>query len=180
MQIMKTLVPIDLSDCSAWVVRQAAGLMRHHGGQVLLLHIAPIPPRLSARVLINPGAGAESKSVSDYLAAEAAPMMRPYEQICAEEEVVCRSEVISGNPVEQILVRAGDWDADLIVMGSHGRRGLSRVLLGSIAEDVIRRAKAPVMTIRARRTADCSMESCTWCSSGISNAQRQAAVELEG
>jgi nucleotide-binding universal stress UspA family protein len=56
-----------------------------------------------------------------------------------------RIEVIEGQPVEAIVARARQLRADLIVMGTHQRRGLSRLLMGSVAEGVVRRAPCPVI-----------------------------------
>jgi nucleotide-binding universal stress UspA family protein len=53
-----------------------------------------------------------------------------------------------GHPVDVILQAATDWPADLIVIGSHGRSGLGRVLLGSVAESVVRQAPCPVLVVR--------------------------------
>ena len=65
--------------------------------------------------------------------------------------VVIHAEVAEGDPVDTIIRRAETWPADLIVMGTHGRTGLERLLLGSVAEKVLRRAPCPVLTMpRAR------------------------------
>jgi len=56
--------------------------------------------------------------------------------------------VLSGNPKEVILEEAKDWNADLIVVGSHGRRGLKRFLLGSVAEAVAMNAHCSVVVVR--------------------------------
>jgi hypothetical protein len=53
-----------------------------------------------------------------------------------------------GNPSEEILRQARDTGCDLIVMGTHGRRGLGRLLLGSVAEEVMRKAPCPVLTVK--------------------------------
>jgi nucleotide-binding universal stress UspA family protein len=57
--------------------------------------------------------------------------------------------VMDGDPRDAILEAAKRIGADLIIMGSHGRRGLSRALLGSVAESIVRRAPCPVLTLRA-------------------------------
>ena len=54
--------------------------------------------------------------------------------------------VISGDPAEQVLNTARGLDADLIVMGTHGRKGLSHLVLGSVAERVVRESSVPVLT----------------------------------
>ena len=55
-----------------------------------------------------------------------------------------------GTPLTEIVNAAKDWPADLIVIGSHGRGGLKRALLGSVAEGVMRHAHCPVLVVRAR------------------------------
>jgi nucleotide-binding universal stress UspA family protein len=62
-----------------------------------------------------------------------------------------RTFVREGDPVDEILAVAAAIDARMIVVGTHGRRGLSHVLLGSVAEQIVRRATAPVLTVRVRR-----------------------------
>ena len=61
-----------------------------------------------------------------------------------------------GAPVEEIVKAAQDWPADMIVIASHGRSGVRRLLLGSVAEGVMRHAACPVLVVRAKR--DCSRE----------------------
>lgn len=56
-----------------------------------------------------------------------------------------------GNPAVKIVKAAKSWPADLIVIGSHGRGGLDRVLLGSVAEAIVRQASCPVLVVRAQK-----------------------------
>ena len=58
-------------------------------------------------------------------------------------------KLLDGEPVEQILRVGASSHADLIVLGTHGTTGLARLLMGSVAEDVLRRAPCPVLTVRA-------------------------------
>jgi len=60
-----------------------------------------------------------------------------------------RGSVAGGSPYRQILASAEEHDIDLIVMGTHGRRGIDRYLLGSVAEKVVRTAEPPVLTVRS-------------------------------
>ena len=57
-------------------------------------------------------------------------------------------EMLSGDPVQGILMAARDWQADLIVMGTHGRRGVERFFLGSVTERVVRESPVPILTVR--------------------------------
>jgi nucleotide-binding universal stress UspA family protein len=59
--------------------------------------------------------------------------------------------VVDDDPRDAILKAAEDTHADLIVIGTHGRRGLSRMVLGSVAEDVMRRAQCPVLAVRGEQ-----------------------------
>jgi nucleotide-binding universal stress UspA family protein len=65
-----------------------------------------------------------------------------------EDRIV--AEVLDGHPAEELDKYAGDHDIDLIVIGSHGRKGLDRLLIGSVADKVVRGAKVPVLIVRSR------------------------------
>lgn len=64
------------------------------------------------------------------------------------DDIDARGEVLTGGAVDSIIKYANDHNADLIVMATHGRTGLSHVLMGSIAEQVVRKATCPVLTIK--------------------------------
>jgi nucleotide-binding universal stress UspA family protein len=68
----------------------------------------------------------------------------------ADAGVPISSRLVEGYPDEGVLREAKEWQADLIVIGSHGRRGLSHVLLGSVAEKVIRHASCPVLVVHPK------------------------------
>lgn len=67
---------------------------------------------------------------------------------------VCEAEVARGQPADAIIQFAQERDVDLIVMGTHGRSGLQHVLLGSVAEKVVRHAPCPVLTVRYKRRVE--------------------------
>jgi nucleotide-binding universal stress UspA family protein len=67
-----------------------------------------------------------------------------------EVGVAVDPRIAEGTPVEQIVRLAKEVSADLIIMGTHGRTGISRVFLGSVAERVVRRAPCPVLTVRSK------------------------------
>jgi len=64
---------------------------------------------------------------------------------------VGKLEVVFGDPRDMILRTATELGADMIVMGTHGRRGIPRLVLGSVAEEVVRRATCPVVTVRQEK-----------------------------
>jgi nucleotide-binding universal stress UspA family protein len=66
----------------------------------------------------------------------------------AQTDVVCQHHLLVGEPAEEIVQLACEHEIDLIVIGTHGRTGLSRWILGSVAESILRRAICPVLTCR--------------------------------
>lgn len=135
------LCPIDFSDDSRRAVRQAQDLVAPDG-RVTLLHVA------------EPGFGAgdlplledEQHEIERRAASELARWAEDLQR-AAPAEVA--TELRVGGPAGQILhVLASDPDVDLVVMGSHGRTGIPRVLLGSVAEKVLRHATCPVLVVR--------------------------------
>jgi nucleotide-binding universal stress UspA family protein len=69
------------------------------------------------------------------------------------ERSISHSEIISGNPAEAIVERARSEGYDLLVMGTHGRTGVQHLLVGSVAEKVVRLAPCPVLTVRVAAAA---------------------------
>ncbi|WP_254522012.1 universal stress protein [Natrinema caseinilyticum] len=69
-------------------------------------------------------------------------------EIVGDPDLEFRTELVAGNPSREIVSYAADNDIDHIIVGSHGRSGLSRVLLGSVAEKVVRRSPVPVTVMR--------------------------------
>lgn len=85
-----------------------------------------------------------------------------------------------GHVVEQVLAVAKAENVRIVVMGTHGRTGLNRVMVGSVAEEVIRHATVPVVTVRTQNRPDCVATSCQNCSLNLSNAEKALLAELEG
>lgn len=135
------LVPIDLSDQAADVLAFAVRLGARLGATVLPMHVYTLPqhgypgadPLLSVEVLERFARAAEDAAEA-FTAARDAP------------EPVVRE----GDPATEILRAIGEVRPILVVMGTHGRGGLPRLLLGSVAEKVIRQSPAPVLTIPPR------------------------------
>ena len=79
---------------------------------------------------------------------------------CETSGIKCRGEIRHGVPYEEIVAYAEEIDADLIVMSTHGHTGLSHILLGSVAEKIVRHSPCPVLTTRLD-TKDWDIEECT-------------------
>ncbi len=135
------LVPTDLSDASGDALNTAIELAVTFGARLTLLHVWTMPTMGYAEGLAWPVDEMKqaAKRSLDELRAKVA------EQVPATDAVVK-----SGLDWQRIVEAASDGDVDLIVMGTHGRHGLPRVLLGSVAERVVRMAPVPVLTVRGR------------------------------
>jgi inorganic pyrophosphatase len=131
------LHPTDFSDRSEFAFRIACTLARDHSARLLLLHVAPSP------VMV---AGAESVARANDYPDRLKEELRQLGVPDANIEVEYRVE--EGDPVREILAVARQMSADLIVMGTHGRTGLGWLLMGSVAEQVVRQAPCPVLTVR--------------------------------
>ena len=142
----KILVPLDFSEPSMNALRLAIDLARASGGTLMLLHIGVIP-HLTATEL-GLGAGPVLAEMSETVAQE----QRHHLERVAREEIPANLShqlvLTEGFPPEEILAAVQREGADLVVMGTHGRTGLGRVLLGSVTERVIRACPIPVLVTR--------------------------------
>lgn len=176
----KLLVPIDFSTCSALVAGQAGELARVHGAGVLLLHVAQSPSGLRRDLKIA-GDHGEATTVADYLLHEAREAMPAYAAAAAAHGADVETRVELGDVVEVIRQVADESSADLIVMGTHGRKGLARAVLGSVAERTLRTADVPVLIVRRKPRPECAHETCDWCPHGrVTEGEQAMAAELDG
>jgi len=134
------LCPVDLEH-SLTALDFAIRLARQNGAILHVLHVVPIPMGAT-----------ELSSTADQEPYWEVPARKRLEQMAEEKlvGVVDRYELLirSGDPAARILMAQAEVGADLIVMATHGRTGLSHFFLGSVAERVVREAPCPVMTIR--------------------------------
>lgn len=143
MSFKEILVPVDFSETSLHAVRLAVKLARESGARLHLVHIGVVP---------YVDAGPFGASVPSILVAAhdemAAERMHALQRLAREEipeGMPVRHQVREGFPPEEILAEAEACKADVICIGTHGRTGMERVILGSVAERVIRGAKIPVL-----------------------------------
>lgn len=88
------------------------------------------------------------EGVADMLEEEGEEAVAAVERAAREREVPVETTIVEGTPSREIVDFAADENCDLIVMGTHGRGGLDRLLLGSVAERVVRSSSIPVLTLR--------------------------------
>jgi nucleotide-binding universal stress UspA family protein len=133
------LHPTDFSESAGNAFRLACSLARDHGAQLVVLHVAaPQVSGYAGGVLIPPPEG-----YLDELRAKLSGLQARDPKVRVEHRLVV------GDPASEILRAASEPRCDVIVMGTHGRTGLGRLLMGSVAEQVVRRAPCPVVTVRA-------------------------------
>ncbi|MFO0667506.1 MAG: universal stress protein [Polyangiaceae bacterium] len=151
----KILVPHDFSRCASRALEQAIHLARTVSGRIVLLHVARLPHDLPPETRVTPPGEEGSLAISDLLKKGAerdlAAVMSP---LLAEGTLVESMVRTSGEDLAVEILRVADeTSADVIVMGTHGRSGLSRLFLGSVAENVVRRSRVPVVTVRTHESA---------------------------
>ena len=95
------------------------------------------------------GLGKAPAGAPDLLASEAETALAAAEEIAAGKGVAVTTHLLKGHVGPQILGFADSIQADLIVVGTHGRRGLARAVLGSACEEIVRESRVPVLTVHA-------------------------------
>jgi|SRR5262245_20191229 len=142
----RILVPLDEAVHAESMVKAIGTLARDTGATVRLLHVAPRPDTIvddDGRVV------AYADQEGERLEAEALDFL--HAASIGLEAVGTECGVRFGDPVEQILTEAEEWDADLIAMTTRGRGCIERALMGSVAEQVFRKAPMAVTLYRAER-----------------------------
>ena len=151
-RIRKILVPTDFSESSQSALQQAAELARALGASLELLHVWEVPVFLPGELIVSDGAG--QASLMDLVRDRANQRLAAL--IASSEQEGIHFSAVSctlGIPHATIVDVATAGQHDLIVLGSHGRTGLTHALLGSVAERVVRHAPCTVVVARQPRSA---------------------------
>lgn len=149
MSYKRILVPVDGSDTADAGLRQAIALARAQGARLRLVNIVDL-----SAVLAIPEAGFTIDTVIEDLERNGREVLADATKRAAKAGVKCDTALVEGagrRVADHIADQAKRWKADAIVMGTHGRRGLSRVLMGSDAELVLRESTSPVMLVHAAK-----------------------------
>ena len=118
-------------------------LARRLDAQVALIHV--IDPAL----VLDPEAGIGADELVQKAREDAARVVAGF-RARLQADARALGFVPLGSPGSEIVKAATEWQADVIVIGSHGRRGITRALMGSVAEAVVRHAPCPVLVVRAK------------------------------
>jgi len=138
MKAKKIVFPTDFSHCGDAALKLATSLARDTGATLLIVHVEEPP--------VAYGGGEMYYGVPDPASEDLLRMLK--EVVPTDPAVPCEHLLATGDPSSAIAKLAAEEGADLIVMGTHGRTGLTRLLMGSVAEAVVRRAPCPVLTYK--------------------------------
>lgn len=136
------LCPTDFSDVSTKAEAYAAALARHYEGSLHLLHVDPPMPVMAPYGEIP----VDVRLFEEQRAAAVADLATAAER-ARLQGIPVEATMRGGHPAREILAVAGEGPADLLVIGTHGRGGVEHLLLGSVAEKIVRKATCPVMVV---------------------------------
>lgn len=137
-ELNRILCPIDFSEYSDHALAYAMKMAHWYGAQVHVLHVMPpLPPPMTSSL-----SEAGRQLIAQNLAAAVERWREPHTDVTTEL-------IESAEPAARILERAEAFDVDLIVTGSHGRKGVEHILLGSVAEPLLHKSRRPVFVIPA-------------------------------
>ena len=143
-KIETILVPVDFGANAARVAGHGIDFARQTGAKIYLLYVAESLERFVGFPVPHVSFGELQKDVT----AAAVRKMEEFAETHVPREVLLGSRVVSGEPAEEIVRVARELAVDMICIGTHGYQGLERTIFGSVAEQVVKTAPCPVMTVR--------------------------------
>ena len=138
MNARKILFPTDFSPASQEALKWATSLARDSGASITIVHVEEPPMAYGGGELYVGDDEGHREELKKSLVQVVPP----------DPSIQFEHKLLIGDPATAIVQTAEDENADFIVIGTHGRTGLTRLLMGSVAEAVVRRAKCPVLTIK--------------------------------
>jgi universal stress protein A len=144
MKAKKILYPTDFSPISEEALAYAASLAHDCGAELLIVHVRENPPAYVVGDMMAYGSDSDATPQLKQLLASSVPRA---------VSVDFRHVLVSGTPAEEIVRLAKEENVDLIVMATHGRTGLTHLLMGSVAEAVVRRSPCPVLAYKPQSHA---------------------------
>lgn len=141
-QLSKILCPTDYSKTSDKAVRYAIELGRKVDAHVRFLHIMQ-PENIAEKTAFSYGVSKKGGK-ADVVSEEFRKLLMDEKKKGLSADIL----ILRGNPYDAIIEQNNAWGADLLVMGSHGRTGLNRILMGSVAEAVFHAVDVPVLLVK--------------------------------
>jgi universal stress protein A len=149
MLLRKILVPTDFSPTSTRALAEAQVFAAAFGASIDLLYVWSAPALVAPESVIT-GVGINEQPLLEWIRLSATEHLAKFEAEARQAGIAVHSSLCeSGDPATTIVERATSGGYDLLVLGTHGRTGLSHLIMGSVAEKVVRRAPCPVLTVRA-------------------------------
>lgn len=145
-RLKKILLPTDFSGCANYALPYAAAIARATKAQIICVHVVePVVPAVGYTGLAEPLPIADISEQLEDSAERQLPKLAECEE-CAGLNV--EEVIVHGDAAAEIVRVASEQEADLIVISSHGRTGLGRIIFGSTAESVVRHASCPVLVVK--------------------------------
>jgi nucleotide-binding universal stress UspA family protein len=146
MTIHRIMVPVDYSDHSLRALEYAARFAAHFGAELDVVHVWDRPSYVPEGLTVGPKGSA--KSLGDLIRENAEREMREFvSKVVVPEGVRLGTRLISGDPAHAIVHSCASTKPDLVVVGTHGRTGVQHLLMGSVAEKVVRLCPVPVLSV---------------------------------
>jgi universal stress protein A len=146
LRLQKILLPTDFSGCANYALPYAASIARATGAEIVCVHVVePVVPAVGYTGLAEPMPIADISEQLEDSAERQLPKLTECDE-CAGIEL--EEVIVHGDAAAEIVRVAHEREVDLIVISSHGRTGLGRMIFGSTAEAVVRHAKCPVLVVK--------------------------------
>ena len=143
-EIKKILFPIDFTDNSIKILPYVLSVSEKYDGMIYLLHVVEDLSKWSSGFYIP------QISLTRYQKEALKGAEKTMKRFCKEQlqgSPNFQKRILSGDPVQEILRTIDSEGIDLVIMGTHGRKGLEHVFFGSVAENVVKKSPVPVLTI---------------------------------
>jgi len=146
----KILVPIDGSPTSKRGLAEAIRLAKYHKARMRLIHVVDV-------FIVTPTfeSGRYVDDIQKSFREDGRRLLKKAEALVRKHGLAVDSvmfEIVGGHAADIIVAQAKKWRADIIVIGTHGRRGVLRLVMGSDAEEVVRTSPVPVLLVRPKRS----------------------------
>jgi universal stress protein A len=149
----KLLVPHEFSPCADRALQIAVELTRVHRAELVLLHVSELPANLPPDLLVTPADAPGPVRVDTYTTHGAAQRLERIAEPLRREGLAVGTLAVTGTVPDRVLALTGELGVSAVVVGTHGRSGVSHLLLGSVAEKIVRNAAVPVVCVRTHGKA---------------------------
>ena len=147
-EFKRILFPVDLSESSAKIVPYIQTVAKKFGSEIHILFVARILDYFTGIYVPAPSITTMEKGIIDGAEKRLYEFMDEHFRAFPDT----KTAVVAGDASEEIIKYIEDWHIDLVIMGTHGRKGLDKVIFGSVAERVVKTAPVPVMVVNPYKT----------------------------